>query len=201
MKPLDDPQLRAKLIRASSDMPHVDMWAKIQAEAGEISAAAQARPPHARFSIFSGLQALAPAFVVLLVFGVTLLSLTEEPAAPTRRTMTASAVQSVTPFLPSASPQVTAADPSDHVASPAYDRLMARYAERLEGVLVDGDDARPESLNVAYAHEPQGVTSVRVETRDDLRAEWQQYTERQQPRTPSSTLHLVRPFLSTKTPQ
>ncbi|MCW5853903.1 MAG: hypothetical protein KIT87_27805 [Anaerolineae bacterium] len=197
MKPLDDPQLRSKLIKASSDMPHVDVWAKIQAEAGDISQAAQARSPRTRFSIFSGLQLLAPAFIVLLVFGATLLSLAEEPTHQTQRTTRVPSVESVTASSPTIYSSAVAYD----IANLTYDRLMARYADRLEGTPPNGHTADSDVLAVTYAPEYPTSPSGRVETRDDMRAEWREYVEQKQPRARSDTLHLIRPFLSPLTPQ
>ena len=197
MKPLDDPQLRAKLIKASSDMPHVDVWAKIQAEAGDISQAAQARTTRTRFSIISGLQLLAPAFVVLLVFGATLLSLSEEPAHQPRQNTSVPSVQSVTASSPTTSSSAVAYE----IANPAYDRLMARYADRLEGTPPNGPGSESDVVAIAYGDESYTSTTSRVETRDDMRAEWQEYVEQKQPRARSDTLHLIRPFFSPLTPQ
>ena len=76
---LDDPQLRAKLVKASSDMPHVDLWARLQAQAAQVSEEAQVRQRGPRFSIFSGLRLLAPAFVLhgVVIWGATAMVLAE----------------------------------------------------------------------------------------------------------------------------
>ena len=202
MKPLDDPQLRSKLIKASSDMPHVDVWAKIQAEAGDISQAVQARPTHARFSIFSGLQLLAPAFVVLLVFGATLLSLVDGPVPQGRRMTAVPPTDSVTVSWPAISSIVSDDTASSHLANAAYERLMARYADRLEGTPPNEHGSEADVVSVTYGYDhPITSSSGRVETRDDMRAEWREYVEQKQPRARSDTLHLIRPFLSPLTPQ
>ena len=200
VKPLDDPQLRAKLIKASNDMPHVDMWAKIQAEAGDISQAAQARTTRARFSIFSGLQLLAPAFVILLVFGATLLSLTDELTGQTFPMTSGPTAGSATVVLPTSSTQVSSRDDATHPSSAAYDRLMARNVAPAEEMLSRQSGAGGAVDNTA-APEPSTPPLVRAENRDDTRAEWREYMEQKQPHGRSDTLHLIRPFLSTQTPQ
>ena len=200
MKPLDDPQLRAKLIRASSDMPHVDVWAKIQSEAGDIAQAAQGRTTRTRFSLFSGLQLLAPALVVLLVFGTTLLSLTDEPTGQSRYGPAVSSSQSVAAVLPTTASDVLADDTSSRVSNLAYDRWLARDADRL-----DGPAHRQNGPQLEVVAAPQGqdleAASTQVETRDDLRAEWREYLPHKPRQSPSSALQLIRPFVSTMTPQ
>ncbi len=178
-------------------MPHVDVWAKIQAEAGDISQAAEARTTRRRFTIFSGLQLLAPAFVVLLVFGATLLNLAEDPAYLSGRTTNAPLVESVTAALPTTDWVAPAAQTS----SLAYDRLMARYADRLEGALPNHGGAQSDVVDAAYVHELHTQALTPPETRDDMRAEWREYVEQRQPRHRNDALHLIRPFLSNMTPQ
>lgn len=75
MTHLDDRQLRDKLAKASSDMPHVDLWPHLHKEAAAISEAAQRRRRGAGFSPFTATRLLAPAFALLLVLGASLTSL------------------------------------------------------------------------------------------------------------------------------
>ena len=201
VKPLDDPQLRAKLIRASSDMPHVNLWAKIQSEAGDIAQTAQGRATRTRFSLFSGLQLLAPALVVLLVFGTTLLSLTDEPTSQRRPAPVASSSQSVTAALPTTASDTLADDTTRRAANLAYDRWLARDADRLDGPAHRQNGPQLEVVDTGQARDLESSAPTQAETRDDLRAEWREYLPRKQRPSSSSALQLIRPFVSTMTPQ
>lgn len=75
MTHLDDRQLRDKLAKAGSDMPHVDLWPHLHKEAAAISEIAQRRRRGAGFSPFTATRLLAPAFALLLVLSAGLTSL------------------------------------------------------------------------------------------------------------------------------
>ena len=75
MTHLDDRQLRDKLAKAGSDMPHVDLWPQLRQEAAAISEVAQRRRRGAGFSPFTATRLLAPAFALLLVISASLTSL------------------------------------------------------------------------------------------------------------------------------
>ncbi len=72
---LDDRQLRDKLAKAGSDMPHVDLWPHLHQEAAAIADVAQQRRRGAGFSPFTATRLLAPAFALLLVLAASLTSL------------------------------------------------------------------------------------------------------------------------------
>lgn len=86
MTHLDDRQLKDKLAKASSDMPHVDLWPRLRQDAAEIAVTSQRRRRGAGFSPFAATRLFAPAFALMVVVMATLTSMQgyrERTATPT----------------------------------------------------------------------------------------------------------------------
>lgn len=172
-------------------MPHVDMWAKIQAEAADISREAQTRRPPPRFSIFTSMQLLAPAFIVVLVFGATFISLQSVLPKPAHDNPTSTRL-AVTP------------QPNSRydISNPVNARLTEFYENRLEGMRPVPRVASAPAVDILYVSDfvvpPQNQPDVRAE----LRSEWRDYMEQKQRPDPNSNpMRLIRPFHYPQVPQ
>ncbi len=155
MTHLDDPQLRAKLIKAGSDMPHVDVWARIHDAAAEIAEEAQARAQR-RLSLFTALRLFAPVFAVILVVAASLVTL---DGFQVRR------------GLPAAQSTVTASVPVAAVANDALERRLSQSEARVNGYFENGvNGLAPELVYARLAYTDLSHDDLRNQILTDRRA-------------------------------
>lgn len=171
-------------------MPHVDVWTRIQAEAAVISQDAQKRQTRPRINPFWGLRYFAPAFIVLIVVGVSLLTY---DGLMLRRALQANATPTVVAYLTSSTSRRT-------YSESAYYRRMAYFEDRLDGPWSSAASPTTSTVYQSDVLDVMYVNTIHKATTnpdDDLRYEmvyeWRKMMEQRTQSASRSSSPTIRP--------